>query len=114
MPTTSAFNATRKDGRTNPIEGANFDWPVGFRVDLDLASFWRLEDHKLGETTFTHFADGTAHGQRLRSQTRARTLAMALAMTAQASAMAQWRYQRDRDAYFLAPEPVVVVVVVVL
>jgi predicted CXXCH cytochrome family protein len=32
---------------------------------LDLKDFWRLEDHKLGETTFTHFADGTAHKNRM-------------------------------------------------
>ena len=27
--------------------------------------FWKLEEHKLGETTFTHFADGTAHKNRM-------------------------------------------------
>jgi predicted CXXCH cytochrome family protein len=50
---------------TNPIEGRYFDWPVGFRVGLDLSAFWQLEDHKLGETTFMHFADGTAHKNRM-------------------------------------------------
>jgi hypothetical protein len=30
-----------------------------------LADYWRLEEHKLGETTFTHFADGTAHKNRM-------------------------------------------------
>jgi predicted CXXCH cytochrome family protein len=45
---------------TNPIAGKYYDWPVGFHV-LNLADYWRLEEHKLGETTFTHFADGTAH-----------------------------------------------------
>ncbi len=30
-----------------------------------LSDFWKLEDHKLGETTFTHFADGTAHKNRM-------------------------------------------------
>ena len=49
----------------NPIEGRYFDWPSGFHVGLDLKDFWRLEDHKLGETTFTHFADGTAHKNRM-------------------------------------------------
>jgi predicted CXXCH cytochrome family protein len=54
-------------GRTlqNPIQGKYYDWPVGFRVGLDLKNFWRLEEHKLGETTFTHFADGTAHKNRM-------------------------------------------------
>jgi hypothetical protein len=45
----------------NPIQGKYYDWPVGFHVELDLAKSWKLEEHKLGETTFTHFADGTAH-----------------------------------------------------
>jgi predicted CXXCH cytochrome family protein len=30
-----------------------------------LSDFWKLEDHKLGQTTFTHFADGTAHKNRM-------------------------------------------------
>lgn len=32
---------------------------------MKLSDFWRLEDHKPGETTFTHFADGTAHKNRM-------------------------------------------------
>ena len=44
---------------TNPIAGRAYDWPVGFRVGLALRDFWQLEDHTIGETTFTHFADGT-------------------------------------------------------
>jgi predicted CXXCH cytochrome family protein len=50
---------------TNPIAGKYYDWPVGFHVGLNLADFWQLEEHKLGETTFTHFADGTAHKNRM-------------------------------------------------
>jgi len=50
---------------TNPIEGRNFDWPVGYRVGLKLHDFWNLEDHKLGELTFTHFPEGTAHKNRM-------------------------------------------------
>jgi len=49
----------------NPIEGQYYDWPVGFHQGLDLKDFWKLEEHKLGETTFTHFADGTAHKNRM-------------------------------------------------
>jgi len=45
----------------NPIEGKYYDWPVGFQAGLSLQDFWQLEDHKLGEATFTHFPDGTAH-----------------------------------------------------
>jgi predicted CXXCH cytochrome family protein len=50
---------------TNPIDGKYFDWPVGYRVGLKLKDFWTLEEHKLGETTFTHFADGTARKNRM-------------------------------------------------
>jgi predicted CXXCH cytochrome family protein len=50
---------------TSPIEGKYYDWPVGYHVGLNLADYWRLEDHKLGETTFTHFPDGSAHKNRM-------------------------------------------------
>jgi predicted CXXCH cytochrome family protein len=49
----------------NPINGTYYDWPVGFHVGLNLPDYWRLEDHKLGEQTFTHFSDGTAHKNRM-------------------------------------------------
>jgi predicted CXXCH cytochrome family protein len=50
---------------TELIEGKAYDWPVGYRVGLPLADYWRLEDHTLGQTTFTHFADGTSHKNRM-------------------------------------------------
>ncbi len=50
---------------SNPIGGRAYDWPVGFRVGLALKNFWRLEEHTLGETTFTHYADGSAHKNRM-------------------------------------------------
>ncbi|HYL83283.1 MAG TPA: cytochrome c3 family protein [Candidatus Angelobacter sp.] len=49
----------------NPIEGRYYDWPVGYRVGLNLRDFWQLEEHTLGQTGFTHFADGTAHKNRM-------------------------------------------------
>lgn len=49
----------------NPIGGKYYDWPVGYNVSLRLSDFWKLEGHKLGDTTFTHFADGTAHKNRM-------------------------------------------------
>jgi len=49
----------------NPIEGKYYDWPVGYRVGLRLQDFWKLEDHTLGEASFTHFPDGTAHKNRM-------------------------------------------------
>ena len=50
---------------TSPIEGKYYDWPVGYRVGLRLQDFWQLEEHTLGEATFTHFAEGTAHKNRM-------------------------------------------------
>jgi predicted CXXCH cytochrome family protein len=50
---------------TSPIEGKYYDWPVGYHAGLNLADFWQLEEHKLGETTFTHFPDGSAHKNRM-------------------------------------------------
>jgi predicted CXXCH cytochrome family protein len=49
----------------NPIEGRYYDWPVGFQAGLNLKDYWKLEDHKLGEATFMHFPDGTAHKNRM-------------------------------------------------
>ncbi len=50
---------------TNPIEGKYYDWPVGYRVGLNLRDFWQLEEHTLGQLSFTHFPDGTAHKNRM-------------------------------------------------
>jgi predicted CXXCH cytochrome family protein len=50
---------------TNPIHGKYFDWPVGFLPGERLAEVWRLEEHRLGETSFTHFAEGSAHKNRM-------------------------------------------------
>jgi predicted CXXCH cytochrome family protein len=50
---------------SNPIEGNYYDWPVGYGVGGNLRDFWQLEEHTLGETTFTHFADGTARKNRM-------------------------------------------------
>ncbi|HEV2392350.1 MAG TPA: c-type cytochrome [Verrucomicrobiae bacterium] len=49
----------------NPIAGKYYDWPVGYDVTRKLSDFWKLEDHKLGDTSFTHFGDGTAHKNRM-------------------------------------------------
>jgi predicted CXXCH cytochrome family protein len=49
----------------NPIGGKYYDWPVGFEAGKKLQDFWKLEEHKLGEQSFTHFADGTAHKNRM-------------------------------------------------
>lgn len=48
-----------------PSKGNAYDWPVGFEMGKRLSNFWKLEEHKLGETTFTHFPEGTAHKNRM-------------------------------------------------
>jgi predicted CXXCH cytochrome family protein len=50
---------------TSPIEGKYYDWPVGYHVGSNLRDFWQLEEHTLGQLTFTHFPDGTAHKNRM-------------------------------------------------
>ncbi|MEQ1947278.1 MAG: cytochrome c3 family protein [Bryobacteraceae bacterium] len=50
---------------TNPISGKYWAWPVGFDVGKDLKDFWKLEEFKLGQESFTHFADGSAHKNRM-------------------------------------------------
>jgi len=60
--------------KTNPIEGKYYDWAVGYRPGLRLQDFWQLEEHKLGETTFTHFPDGTAHKNRMQGNDFAQSL----------------------------------------
>jgi predicted CXXCH cytochrome family protein len=52
---------------SNPVNGQYYDWPVGFHQGLELKNFWKLEEHKLGELTFTHFPDGTAHKNRMQA-----------------------------------------------
>jgi predicted CXXCH cytochrome family protein len=49
----------------NPMQGKYYDWPVGFDVGKNLVDFWKLEEHKLGEQSFTHFAEGTGHKNRM-------------------------------------------------
>ena len=65
----------------NPINGKYYDWPVGFQMGLSLSNFWKLEDHKLGETTFTHFADGTAHKNRMQGNDFVQSLMYARGVT---------------------------------
>src|SRR5579884_116498 len=49
----------------NPINGKYYDWPVGFNQGANLSDFWQLEENTLGQTSFTHFPDGTAHKNRM-------------------------------------------------
>jgi predicted CXXCH cytochrome family protein len=66
---------------TNPIEGKYYDWPVGFHLGLNLSDYWKLEPHKLGEQTFTHFPDGTAHKNRMQGNDFVQSLMYARGVT---------------------------------
>ena len=54
----AAARRTRSTGSTTTGRSA-------FIRAATCSDFWKLEEHKLGETTFTHFADGTAHKNRM-------------------------------------------------
>ncbi len=66
---------------SNPIEGRTYDWPVGYRVGLELADFWRLEEREPGKASFTHYADGTAHKNRMQGNDYAQSLMYARGVT---------------------------------
>ena len=51
--------------RANPIEGQYFDWPVGFQPGDRLSDVWKLDEHHLGEESFTHWPEGSAHKNRM-------------------------------------------------
>lgn len=51
--------------KTKLIEGKAYDWPVGYEIGKRLQEYWNLEDMTLGQTDFLHFADGTAHKNRM-------------------------------------------------
>jgi predicted CXXCH cytochrome family protein len=49
----------------NPVNGVYYDWPVGYQPGSRLSDYWMLEEHKLGEETFTHWPDGSSHKNRM-------------------------------------------------
>ena len=51
--------------RVNPVEGRYYDWPVGFEPGDRLGDVWTLEEHHLGEESFTHWPEGSAHKNRM-------------------------------------------------
>ena len=65
----------------NPINGKYYDWPAGYHVGLNLADYWQLEEHKLGELSFTHFPDGTAHKNRMQGNDFVQSLMYARGVT---------------------------------
>jgi predicted CXXCH cytochrome family protein len=51
--------------RSGLIGGKAYDWPVGYHAGLRLVDYWKLDEITLGQTDFSHFADGTAHKNRM-------------------------------------------------
>jgi predicted CXXCH cytochrome family protein len=64
-----------------PMGGKVYDWPVGYRAGLQLADYWGLESHRLGELSFTHFPDGTAHKNRMQGNDFVQSLMYARGVT---------------------------------
>jgi predicted CXXCH cytochrome family protein len=62
-------------------DGKYYDWPVGYSVGLKLSDYWALEPHKLGEQTFTHYADGTGHKNRMQGNDFTQSLMYARGVT---------------------------------
>ena len=49
----------------NPFGDRHYDWPVGYQPGDYLSDFWQLEEHHLGEESFTHWPEGSAHKNRM-------------------------------------------------
>lgn len=49
----------------NPRGGFYYDWPVGYRPGAKLSDYWRLDEYHLGEESFAHWPDGSAHKNRM-------------------------------------------------
>ena len=49
----------------NPRDELYYDWPVGYRPGSQLSDYWRLDEHHLGEESFSHWPDGSAHKNRM-------------------------------------------------
>jgi predicted CXXCH cytochrome family protein len=67
MQATDVCMQCHSEGRpvTNPVDGKLWAWPVGFDVGKKLQDYWKLEEFKLGEQSFTHYADGSGHKNRM-------------------------------------------------
>ncbi|MBM61344.1 MAG: cytochrome C [Acidobacteria bacterium] len=49
----------------HPDTGVYYDWPVGYEPGNLLSDYWKLEAPHLGEETFTHWPEGSAHKNRM-------------------------------------------------
>jgi len=51
--------------RPHPSNGRYYDWPVDFEPGDRLSDHWLLEPPHLGEESFTHWPEGSAHKNRM-------------------------------------------------
>jgi predicted CXXCH cytochrome family protein len=69
LPTVAAVDACvqcHSEGHPHTlIGGREFHWPVGFRIGLRLADFWKLDAHTPGTQDTLHFPDGSARENRM-------------------------------------------------
>jgi predicted CXXCH cytochrome family protein len=49
----------------NPDDLRYYDWPVEYEPGERLSAHWKLEEHRLGEETFAHWPEGSAHKNRM-------------------------------------------------
>ena len=49
----------------NPVNGRYYAWPVGYQPGARLSDYWQLEEHKLGEKSFTHYPEGSGIKNRM-------------------------------------------------
>jgi predicted CXXCH cytochrome family protein len=49
----------------NPVAGRYYDWPVGYLPGDRLSDHWKLEEHHLGQESFTHWPEGSSHKNRM-------------------------------------------------
>jgi len=66
---------------TSATDGREVHWPVGFRVGLHLADFWRLDGYTLGTADTLHFADGTGRENRMQGNDFVQSLMYARGVT---------------------------------
>jgi predicted CXXCH cytochrome family protein len=64
-----------------PIGGRPFEWPVGFRMGLRLADFWKLDEHTPGTQDTLHFPDGSARENRMQGNDFVQSLMYARGVT---------------------------------
>jgi predicted CXXCH cytochrome family protein len=55
----------RKEYRATEQKSSSLNSHFGYQAGLRLRDFWKLEEYALGQASFTHYPDGTAHKNRM-------------------------------------------------